>query len=231
MHILGFNKTTLLDYPGHIASTVFLSACNYRCPFCHNASLVIPPFHSKEIPYNTVLTYLNQKKHILEGVCITGGEPTLHANLPDFMRTIKSMGLKIKLDTNGTNPSLIHRLIQDDLIDYIAMDIKNSKSKYYISTGLSTYNTNLVEESVTLLQSGTLPYEFRTTLVLEHHTLHDIHAIGEWLQGDSLYYLQNFRPSEHTITDGLHSLPESLLKKYCHELSHYLPKVSIRGMS
>lgn len=233
MQILGFNKTTLLDYPGHLASTIFLSGCNYRCPFCHNSSLLFGVNEEDKkniIPKSDILAYLTKRRNIIEGVCITGGEPTIHEELVDFIKEIKNINLKVKLDTNGTNPSMLSALLSQQLIDYVAMDIKNSIEHYSKSIGFSHYDTKLIEDSIFLLKNSNLPYEFRTTLVKEHHTIEDIHSIGRLLQGDSNYYLQNFRPSSNTLKQGLHSLTKDTLIKYCHVLKTYLPNVTIRGI-
>jgi pyruvate formate lyase activating enzyme len=147
MQIHGFNKTTLLDYPRHLAATVFLGGCNMRCPFCHNSSLVLHPESVPVIPEEDILSYLLKRKNILEGVCITGGEPTLSSKLPDFIEKIRSLGLKVKLDTNGSRPDVLKKLVNDDLINYVAMDIKNSKEKYSLTTGIDNYNTDNITES------------------------------------------------------------------------------------
>ena len=148
MKIHGFNKSTLLDYPEHLAATIFLGGCNLRCPFCHNGSLVLRPYTQPVIYEEDVLAYLNKRKNILEGVCITGGEPTLYPDLPIFISKIKDTGLKVKLDTNGTNPGLVRQLIEDKLIDYIAMDIKNSKDKYGLTSGVNDLHVESIEESI-----------------------------------------------------------------------------------
>lgn len=169
MRIHGFNKTTLLDYPRHLAATIFIGGCNMRCPFCHNSSLVLHPEDVPTISVEDVLSYLSKRKNILEGVCLTGGEPTLYEDeLIELIKSIKALELKVKLDTNGSNPALLKDLIKNRLIDYVAMDIKNSKENYSLSIGIKNYNTNKVNESVEYLLSSQIEYEFRTTIVKEH---------------------------------------------------------------
>jgi pyruvate formate lyase activating enzyme len=230
MQIHGFNKTTLLDYPKHLAATIFLGGCNMRCPFCHNASLVTNTTSQPTIPEEEVLSYLVKRQNILEGVCITGGEPTLYPDLPTFIKKIKDLGFKIKLDTNGTNPVMIKTLITDKLIDYIAMDIKNSPEKYTLTAGLSNLSLDPIRESVDLLLTSPLDYEFRTTVVKEYHTLEDMLSISNWLSGAKAYYLQSYKDSDDIILPGLHNHSKETLLEYVKLLSLKIPNVSIRGV-
>ncbi|MDF2485621.1 MAG: hypothetical protein K0R46_1789 [Herbinix sp.] len=230
MQIHGFNKTTLLDYPKHLAATIFLGGCNMRCPFCHNASLVTNTTSQPTIPEEEVLSYLVKRQNILEGVCITGGEPTLYPDLPTFIKKIKDLGFKIKLDTNGTNPVMIKTLITDKLIDYIAMDIKNSPEKYTLTAGLSNLSLDPIRESVDLLLTSPLDYEFRTTVVKEYHTLEDMLSISNWLSGAKAYYLQSYKDSDDIILPGLHDHSKETLLEYVKVLSLKIPNVSIRGV-
>lgn len=230
MHIHGFNKSTLLDYPKHLAATIFLGGCNMRCPFCHNASLVLRPHSQPIIPAEDVLAYLNKRKNILEGVCITGGEPTLYSELPSFISHIKEIGLKVKLDTNGTNPAMISKLADEKLIDYIAMDIKNSKEKYISTTGNTNLSMNNINESVSLLISGLVEYEFRTTIVNELHTELDMEAIGNWIRGAKAYYLQSYIDSGDVISPQFTAADKETLKRYKDILSSYVQFADIRGV-
>jgi pyruvate formate lyase activating enzyme len=230
MQIHGFNKTTLLDYPGHIGATIFLGGCNFRCPFCHNASLVLTPANQPTLPEEEIFKTLNKRKGILEGVCITGGEPTLYPDLIPFIQRIKDMGYLIKLDTNGYNPTTIQELLNKQLIDYIAMDIKNSKEKYNISTGLGGLDTSRITESISLLLTSDIEYEFRTTVVREHHTKEDFISIGKWIQNAKAYYLQPYKDSGDIISPGLSSYTKSELNNFCEMLLPYLKKVKIRGI-
>ncbi|HWT27267.1 MAG TPA: anaerobic ribonucleoside-triphosphate reductase activating protein [Mobilitalea sp.] len=230
MQIHGFNKTTLLDYPKHLASTVFLGSCNFRCPFCHNASLVTNPASVPLIPTEDVLSYLKKRKGILEGVCITGGEPTLYSELPDFIKELKNLGYLVKLDTNGTNPDMLKALVRNQLIDYIAMDIKNCKEKYRLTSGVRDFPVERVYESVSYLLSSPVEYEFRTTLVREFHSEEDILSIGEWLQGAKAYYLQSFQDSGDIISEGLHSHTKETLLHFVKLLNPYIENVTLRGV-
>ncbi len=230
MEVRGFNKTTLLDYPKHIAATIFVSGCNYRCPFCHNASLVMNPENQPTIPNEEIFNTLRKRKNILEGVCITGGEPTLYKDLPDFIRKIKDLGFKVKLDTNGNNPSMLHYLITENLLDYVAMDIKNSLDKYGTTVGILNFKTDKIEESATLLMSNLIPYEFRTTVVKEFHEANDFIQISSWLKGCKSYYLQNFIDSGDTIFPGLTSCTKDELLSYKSLLDPYMESVELRGI-
>lgn len=231
MLILGLNKTTLLDYPEHVAATIFTGGCNFRCPFCHNKDLVyvqqVAPYTEEEI-----LSFLKKRTGILTGVCVTGGEPTLQKDLPDFLARIKDLGLLVKLDTNGYQPDVLRSLLNKGLIDYCAMDIKNSPAKYAVTTGLSSCDLGLIQESVACLLSltGYFPYEFRTTLVRELHTKEDIVAISEWLKGSHAYYLQPYTDSEHVITPGFHAPSEQTLLEFHNICMSNIPNTKLRGI-
>lgn len=227
--VYGLVKTSLLDYSGHLASTIFLGHCNFNCPFCQNSTLIGTQIQDPPISEEVILSHLKKRKNILEGVCITGGEPTLYKGLPKFIESIKSMGYLVKLDTNGTNPAMLSSLIQDHLIDYVAMDIKNCKERYEESSGCNTPALSSLEQSVQLLKKGTLPYEFRTTVVKELHCLEDLKRIGEWLMGPSTYYLQNFKDSKHVVRKGLHPFSQEELAQMKSVLLPYLPNTHIRG--
>lgn len=230
MEIHGFNKTTLLDYPKHLAATVFLGGCNYRCPFCHNASLVRNPHDQPKIPEEVILSTLSKRKHILEGVCITGGEPTIQKDLPAFIRKIKEIGLKVKLDTNGNNPGMIKYLVQEDLIDYIAMDIKNSLDKYGITVGIVNFNTEKIQESASFIMSCGIPYEFRTTVVKEFHESSDFSMIGDWINGADAYYLQSFKDSGDVLFPGLSCHSKEELNHFKELLAPYVKFIELRGI-
>lgn len=210
MLIKGLQKLTLLDYPGKIACTVFLGGCNFRCPYCHNGSLVIPERMGESIDKNELLSFLDARRSRLEGVCVSGGEPTLQPDLPEFLSEIKARGFFVKLDTNGTNPEMLLSLINDGLVDYVAMDIKNSPEKYLQTAGLNAegrmQNSELllrkVKESASLLMQGRVDFEFRTTLMKEFHTAEDIRAISEWLGGDEKLFLQTYRDEGDLIEGG-----------------------------
>jgi pyruvate formate lyase activating enzyme len=230
MYFHGFNKFTLLDYPKHLAATIFVGGCNMRCPFCHNGSLVLRPQSQPIIHADDILSYLNKRKSILEGVCITGGEPTLYTDLPSFISQIKEIGLKVKLDTNGTNPTMMGTLIDSKLIDYVAMDIKNSKEKYISTAGNKDISMDKIEESVSLLLSEGIDYEFRTTLVNELHQEQDMNSIGDWIRGARAYYLQSYMDSGDVISPGFTPPSKETLILYRDILSPYVKFVDIRGV-
>ncbi|MFV0341791.1 MAG: anaerobic ribonucleoside-triphosphate reductase activating protein [Anaerocolumna sp.] len=230
MNIYGFNKTTLLDYPGKLAATIFLGGCNFRCPFCHNSSLVLLSDSLERIDEDSIFHTLNTRKGILEGVCITGGEPTLSPGLDHFMQKIKDLGLLIKLDTNGSNPEKLKELVHRGLVDYIAMDIKNTKEKYLTTAGLSSFHTQSIFESVDFLLAGTVAYEFRTTVVKELHTPSDLLEIGNWIKGATAYFLQAYEDSPNTISPGFTCYSKKELHELCHMLKPYVQNVNLRGV-
>jgi pyruvate formate lyase activating enzyme len=212
MQIKGLIKTTLLDYPGHLACTIFLGGCNFRCPFCHNKNLVLNPESGDVIPYEYIFEYLSKRKNILEGVCISGGEPTLHKELKSFIREIKALGLKVKIDTNGYRPDVIKDLYENHLIDYIAMDIKAPKEKYPMATGVKNILIENIVESIDFIMNNVENYEFRTTVVKELHSLNDIIEIKDWVKGCKLYRIQSYKDSENVIQPGFSSYSEDELK-------------------
>lgn len=228
--IFGLQKLTLLDYPGKMACTIFTGGCNFRCPFCHNGDLVFLPENMAELPVDDVLSFLKKRVSILEGVCISGGEPLLQGTLKPFLRKIKNLGYAIKLDTNGTNPDKLKELVAEGLVDYVAMDIKNSKERYAETSGIHHMDLTSIEESVRFLMEGSIPYEFRTTVVKEYHRLEDILAIGTWLKGANAYYLQNFEDGECVIQQGLHGLEKEELEAYQAQLKPYIENTLIRGI-
>ena len=229
-HIHGLNKTTLLDYPGRVAATVFLGGCNFRCPFCQNSSLVLHPSEEPEISEEEVLRFLKKRTGILEGVCISGGEPTLSADLEDFIVKIREMGYPVKLDTNGTQPEVLKDLAEKDLIQMAAVDIKACPENYPSLTGLLKPDLDAVKETVDFLLHGKLDYEFRTTVVRELHSEEDFHKIGVWLKGAKAYYLQAYRDSDGVLIPGFSACSEEEMKNYRDILSQTIPVVEIRGM-
>lgn len=230
MQIHGFNKTTLLDYPGHLASTIFLGGCNFRCPYCHNASLVLAPINQPAISKDEVFKTLNKRKGILEGICITGGEPTLYPELTGFIREIKSMGYKIKLDTNGSNPEMLKDLVLNGDIDYVAMDIKHTRGKYFLGAGSLTLSIAPIIESVAFLLTNPIAYEFRTTVVKELHTPEDLLEMGEWIKGASAYYLQAYKDSGDVISPVFSSYSKQEMLTFRNLLLPYARTVEIRGI-
>ena len=226
MQIGGLQKLTLLDFPGQVACTVFLQGCNFRCPFCHNPSLVLG---TEAITRESILAFLKQRQGLLDGVAITGGEPLLSAGLEDLLREIRSLGYKIKLDTNGSFPRRLEQLISDGLVDYVAMDIKNAPEKYDHTAGAAGF-LPAVRESASLLIDGKIPYEFRTTVVDELHEPEDFHAIGQWLSGAQQYFLQCFADSGEILQPGLHAPSKEKLEKCLAIAGQYIPNTHIRGV-
>lgn len=245
MLILGLNKTTLLDYPGCVAATVFTGGCNFRCPFCQNSGLVLEPFiedslgnpAGRVISEEEILSFLRKRKNVLKGVCITGGEPTLQSDLPDFLGRIRKIGYRVKLDTNGYQPEVLKKLLTEGLLDYVAMDIKNCPRKYAKTAGLNCADKGMdlerINESIGLLIGGDIEYEFRTTVVKELHTLDDMVRIGEWIRGARAYFLQKFQDNGNNICEGYHEPDEETMRKMQSTLS-VMPglegRVHLRGM-
>ena len=230
INIRGLQKTTLLDYPGCVAATVFLGGCNMRCPFCHNMNLVLsddPPQYTDE----DILKFLSKRQGLLDGVCITGGEPTLYRELPAFIRLIKNLGYKVKLDTNGTNPQMLLDLIKEGLVDHVAMDIKSSLPNYGKACGIPDIRLAPVKESIDILKKGTVDYEFRTTAVEEFMDEQAAKDIGILLEGAGSYYLQGYVESEFVPDKTLHAVNKETLLHYRDILSSYIDHVELRGFS
>lgn len=228
MLIKGLQKLTLLDFPEKVACTVFTGGCNFRCPFCHNASLVTR-LNNDRIDEDEFFSYLEKRRNVLEGVCISGGEPTLQPDLYDFIKKIKSMGYAVKLDTNGYQPDVLKKLCNDGLLDYVAMDIKNSPEKYTLTAGINELDMNRICESTEFLMSGNVEFEFRTTVMSELHKSNDFESIGEWLKGNERYFLQPFADSGDLIEEGFSSPCESELNDFLSKIVHYIPNAQIRG--
>lgn len=226
----GFQKLTLLDYPGKVACILFLSGCNLRCPFCHNASLVTHIDNEYTFDEGEVISYLKKRQGILEGVVITGGEPLLRDNLDDFLKKVKELGYCVKLDTNGFFPKKMIALIENGLVDYVAMDIKNSLEKYPVTTGVENLDIEPLKRSINYLISGKIDYEFRTTVVNQFHTEADIENIGKMISGAKKYYLQNFVDSGDIISSGLCAICPEKLKKMGEIATRFVPNAEIRGI-
>jgi pyruvate formate lyase activating enzyme len=229
MIINGFQKTTLLDFPGKVACTLFLGGCNLRCPFCHNASLVLggaTEAHTEE----EILNFLKKRQGLLDGVCITGGEPLLRPELKEFIAKIKELGFAVKLDTNGCYPEKLKDLIKDNLIDYVAMDVKNSMEKYGVTVGIKDFDTTAVKESIDFLIKGNVDYEFRTTVCSPLHTVEDIEALARSVKGAKKYFIQNFVDSGDLIGDGLSAHSGEILNQMLAAAKKYVPETSLRGV-
>lgn len=230
MLICGYQKTTLLDYPGHVAATVFTGGCNFRCPFCHNTDLVLHPASMINTTKEEFMSFLNKRKPILSGICITGGEPTLQSDLPDFIKEIKELGYLVKLDTNGYMPTVLEDLLSQNLLDYIAMDIKAGSSHYAKVSGLPALDMELIKRSIAIIENSGIPYEFRTTVVKELHTENDFYEIRDMLSPYSPYYIQSFKDSGNIMSEGLHSCKAEILQKYLSIIQTKLSNVSLRGI-
>ncbi len=229
-HIHGLNKTTLLDYPGRVAATVFLGGCNFRCPFCQNSSLVLHPSEEPEISEEEVLRFPQKTDRDSGRGLYFRGEPTLSADLEDFIVKIREMGYPVKLDTNGTQPEVLKDLAEKDLIQMAAVDIKACPENYPSLTGLLKPDLDAVKETVDFLLHGKLDYEFRTTVVRELHSEEDFHKIGVWLKGAKAYYLQAYRDSDEVLQPGFSSYSLEELEHFREILLENISRVEIRGI-
>ncbi|MBQ6550101.1 MAG: anaerobic ribonucleoside-triphosphate reductase activating protein [Lachnospiraceae bacterium] len=230
MIINGFQKLTLLDFPGHTACTLFTGGCNLRCPFCHNALLVTETEDLDTYPEEEILAFLKKRQGILDGVAITGGEPLLQKDIRAFIEKVRDLGYAVKLDTNGTFPGALRELIGAGLIDYAAVDIKNSKEKYGLTVGVPGVRLAPIEETVALLLHGRIPYEFRTTVVREFHTKEDIERIGEWIRGAEKYVLQHFEDSGNLIGKNMHPVSKEEMLEMRDIAKNYVQTAEVRGI-
>ncbi|MBO5040442.1 MAG: anaerobic ribonucleoside-triphosphate reductase activating protein [Clostridia bacterium] len=230
MSIVGFQKLTLLDFPGKTACTVFTAGCNLRCPFCHNADLVLSPSSLQKFSEDDIFSYLNKRKGLIDGICITGGEPMLMKDLPSFCEKIKNIGVSVKIDTNGSFPSLLKYIVRNGLCDYVAMDIKNTLTKYSQTVGITDLDVTPFAESIEFLKSSEIPHEFRTTVCKPFHTESDIVEIGKMLGDNERYFLQSFVDSGRLIGDGVSGFLPSEMKDMLSKLKEFVPNADIRGI-
>lgn len=230
MNIQGIQKLTLLDYPDHMACTVFTGGCNMRCPFCHNASLVLRPGENPAYFEEEIYTFLKKRQGVLDGVAITGGEPLLQHDLREFILRVRELGFAVKLDTNGSYPDRLAALIGEGLLDYIAMDVKNSREKYALTVGVPHFDTAPIEQSIALLRESGVPFELRTTVVKQLHTAEDIEDMGVWLAGDHAHYLQGFIDSGDLIGKGLSGYDKNQMQDLVNVLKAYIPRAQLRGV-
>ncbi len=230
MDFSGWEKLSLLDFDEHISTTLFVAGCDFRCPFCHNSSLVLAPGKAPRIPWQEIMNYLSKRKGVLDAVCISGGEPTMMEDLKEKIRDIKSLGYEVKLDTNGSRPEVLQDLLDKKLIDYVAMDIKNSKEKYAMTSGV-LLELSKVEKSIDILKSSQIPFEFRTTAILEYHSLRDFEEIGKWIKGAPKYFIQRYIDNENCIRHGLHELPKEKALEAKAILEKNIGFVDLRGYS
>lgn len=230
MRIHGFQKMTMLDFPGKVACTVFTAGCNFRCPFCHNSPLVTKINAADEYRTEDIFAYLRQRRGILDGVAITGGEPLLTDGVLDFMKRVKDIGLAVKLDTNGSFPERLRKAVDLGLVDYVAMDVKNSFFKYAMTAGIPNLDLAPIKESISYLLEDNVDYEFRTTIIKEFHTVRDIQEIGIAIKGAKRYFLQNFVDSGELISPGLSAVTPSYMKELQKAAEEFVQKVQIRGI-
>ena len=230
MKLYGLQKLTLLDFPERVACTVFLGGCNLRCPFCHHSVLVFPEPEGETVSEDEFFRFLDKRAGVLDGVAVTGGEPLLTPDVLPFLERIKEKGYAVKLDTNGSFPKRLREAVESGLVDYVAMDIKNSPEKYAATCGLPMFDLSKVQESVRFLMNGKIPYEFRTTVVDEFHEAADMEAIGRWIAGARAYYLQNFVDSGACIREGLHAKTPDELHLFRSLLTKYVPNTQVRGI-
>lgn len=229
MNIQGFQKMTLLDFPGRVACTVFAGGCNLRCPFCHNGGLVKTPMEHGNME-DTVLEYLARRRGVLDGVCLTGGEPLLQPDLEAFLLRLRQMGYQIKLDTNGALPHRLGEILQKGLVDYVAMDVKSSPLGYAAATG-SDLPTELFAESMALIRGSGIAYEFRTTAVKGIHVENDFCEIGKWLKAEDPYFIQAFVDSGNLLGMGCSAFSEEEMQALLAAVKPYLPKAVLRGQA
>ena len=226
MKISGIQKLTLLDFPGKVACTVFTPGCNLRCPFCHNASLVFSC--TDEIGEESVLSFLKKRVGVLDGVCVTGGEPLLQKDIAAFLRKVKALGYLVKLDTNGTFPDRLQPLLDEKLVDYVAMDIKASPDNYDNATGVVT-DLDKIRRSVTLLRQSGVAHEFRTTTVKGIHTAADFEAIAQWLRGEERFFIQQYKVADDMIGEPFESFTKAELDTFAAIVAETVSQVAVRG--
>lgn len=230
MRIDGLQKMTLLDFPGKVACTVFTGGCNFRCPFCHNALLVTELPENPDYTVDEILSFLKKRSGLLDGVAITGGEPLMNPDIANFIKKIRDLGYAVKLDTNGSYPDRLKSIVGEGLVDYVAMDIKNCREKYAETIGLNSYDLSKIEESVEFLKSGTVDYEFRTTVVNEFHTVEDIRKAAEWIKGAKRYFLQNFVDSGNLIDGSVTGVGKQTMLDMQKAAADFVSQTEIRGI-
>jgi pyruvate formate lyase activating enzyme len=227
MVLAGLQKLTLLDFPGKVACTVFTGGCDLRCPFCQNSGLLTG--EGERIPESELLAFLKKRQGILDGVCITGGEPLLQPELPALLRSIRALGFSVKLDTNGTHPDRLEALLAEGLLDYVAMDIKNCPARYSETAGVPV-DLAVIARSMALLRGSGIPYEFRTTVVREFHTPADLTDLAGWLRPEEPWFLQQFRPGETVLAPGLHPWEDAEMTGFLQEVKTIHPAAQLRGL-
>lgn len=228
MKVFGFEKLSMVDFPGHLCCTVFTGGCNFKCPFCQNSDLVKMQ-NLREINQDEIFSYLSKRKGVIDSLCISGGEPTIYPDLEQFIVKIKSLGFLVKLDTNGTNYEMLKRLIENNLVDYVAMDIKNSLSAYGETAGTNFVDLENIKKSVELLKRNLVDYEFRTTLVKQFHSTSTITEMANWLDGAKRMFLQHFVDNGTCLQKGLNEVEKQDSEKFLDILKNHVNHVELRG--
>ncbi len=229
MLIKGFQKLTVLDYPGRTACTVFTGGCNFRCPFCHNALLVTEQ-DDAYFDESEIFEHLKKRKNVLDGVAVTGGEPLLQKDIERFLYEIKELGYAVKLDTNGSFPEKLEGILQLGLADYVAMDVKNCPEKYGLTIGVKNFDVNIIEKSMELLRNSGVEYEFRTTVTADFHTIDDIERLAQWIQGAPKYFLQNFENSGQLIDENCRGVSRNEMREMLEAAKKFVPDAELRGL-
>ena len=229
MLIKGFQKLTLLDFPGRTACTVFTGGCNLRCPFCHNA-LLVTEMDDDRFEEEEIFEHLERRKKVLDGIAITGGEPLLQKDIERFLYELKDTGIAVKLDTNGCYPEKLKGILELGLADYVAMDIKNSPQKYGVTVGVENFDISPINSSIELIKNSGVDYEFRTTVTENFHTVDDVEEIAKWIQGAKHYYLQNFVDSGNLIDSNCKGVPKEIMYEMLEKARKYIPEAELRGI-
>ena len=227
MKICGIQKVTLLDFPGYVACTIFLGGCNFNCPYCHNSSLIRNNLADEILTKEELYEYLTRRKGLLDGVAITGGEPLLHNEIVDLIKSIKNLGYKVKLDTNGSFPEKLKQVIDEKLVDYVAMDIKNTLEKYPLTIGCNT-DISKIQESINILINSDVEYEFRTTVVKDYHEISDFHKIGEMIKNAKRYFIQSYKYQDSVRVKTLSAMTKEELQMCLDIVKEYVENSSLR---
>jgi pyruvate formate lyase activating enzyme len=231
MKIIGFIKTSLLDWDGHVVASLYLPGCNFRCPFCHNKDVVLDPDSFDAVPFTEVEEYVRSNAEFLDGIVVTGGEPTIHRDLPELLKRIKELGMQVKLDTNGTDPDMLRDVIEAGLVDFVAMDLKAPLNERYDDLAGVSVDLGKIKRSIEVLETSGVEHEFRTTVVPILLTAQDIEAMAAYIGGTKRFALQQFRP-ERTLDPNLSAIKpysKAAILGMAENAKQYVRKVVIRG--
>lgn len=229
MILCGYEKFSMVDFDGAIACTVFTGGCNFRCPFCHNAALVVGNVKAQQIDESEVFDYLSKRKGLVDAVCVTGGEPTLQPDLCDFLAKVRDMGYATKLDTNGLRPDSLKEVLDKKLVDYVAMDVKNSPEKYAHTVGVYNVDMGKILQSMQMLKDSGIDFEFRTTVIKEFHTADDMQKIAYLVSGAPRYFIQKYNDNDGCIAHGYTPVDKADAEKYIEYFKGKVGKVELRG--